>query len=258
MSRSDPVRNTFYQPLEWAEQASDISFYVGAVLSIVVLFVDKVAFPRLYNGVMISFAISMVALFFIGLATRIYFGPRATDQRTRDFLSSVYDVKLTHELTDGYYNNDLREPNERLAAQVLENTHFTKAITRKMAKTERIWFVVYFVGWLLCLLVRQVSLDVVLAASQAILSEQIVSKFFRLEWLRSRSEDIYNEVYTLFQSRPGGENFNARALEAFATYESVKANAAITLSGKVFKEKNDELSAEWERIKSVLGIERKP
>ncbi len=102
MSRSDPVRSKFYEPLERAEFASGLLFYLGAVLSIVVLFVDKAAYPGLYNAVMIPFAVSVAALFGTELATRLYFGPRATDQRTLDFMSSVYNIKLTHELTDGY------------------------------------------------------------------------------------------------------------------------------------------------------------
>lgn len=257
MSRSDPVRSKFYEPLERAEFASGLLFYLGAVLSIVVLFVDKAAYPGLYNAVMIPFAVSVAALFGTELATRLYFGPRATDQRTLDFMSSVYNIKLTHELTDGYYNNELKEPAERLAAQLLENTHFTKAIAREMAKGERFRSVAYILIWLMCLLTRQARLDIVLAASQAIFSEQIISRCVRLEWLRARSERIYNDVYALFQSGPVGNTFNARALEAFVVYESVKANAAVTLSGRIFKKRNDELSAEWNKIQAALGIDRK-
>jgi hypothetical protein len=258
MSRSDPVRNKFYVPLERADWASDMLFYVGAALSIAVLFVEKAAHPVLYNVVMIVFAVSVVALFGVGLVTRVYFGPRATDQRTRDFLSSAYGVKLNYVVTDGYYNNTLHEPTERLAAQVLENTHFSKAIAQEMAKTERIKFGVYVVLWLICLLVRQVSLDFILAASQAVLSEQMISKWVRLEWLRSRCEHIYNDVYALFQLRSSDNMFDARVFEAFVTYESVKANAATTLSGKIFEKKNSDLSSEWNEIKSALAIEHTP
>lgn len=255
MSRFDPVRNKYYAPLARAEFASDAFFYLSAMLSIVVLFVEKTSQPTLYTDVMIAFALAVAGLFVISLAIRLYFGPRATDQRTRDFLSNVYAVKLTHALTDGYYNNALQDPGQRLAAQVLENVHFSKAIAQEMAKTERIKFIVYAVLWLTCLLARQVSLDFVLAASQAILSEHIVSKSARLEWLRARCEHLYNDVYSLFQSHTTGSTFNARALEAFATYESVKANAAVTLSGRIFEKKNAELSSEWNEIKSALGID---
>lgn len=258
MSRSDPVRSKYFAPLEWAERASDALFYTAAALSVVALVIEKDPHSLLYNIVMIAFAVSVAAFFFVGMATRLYFGPRATDQRTRDFVSSVYDVKLTHELTDGYYNNELQDPVKRLAAQVLENTHFSKAIALRMAKVERTKVTCYVLIWLVALLARDVGFDLVLVASQAIFSEQILSKWMRIEWLRSRCESIYTDVYKLFQSRTSGSIFNAGALEAFAIYESVKANAAVTLSRKIFDRKNVQLSSEWDKIKSALKIMNSP
>jgi len=109
-------------------------------------------------------------------------------------------------------------------------------------------------AWLLCLLNRQTDLGIVVAASQAVFSEQVVSKWLRLEWLRIRFEKTYDDVYRLFQSRPVASRFNAMTLESLGMYETAKANGAITLSSKLFRQLNDELSAEWERIKTELKI----
>ena len=258
MSRSDPVRSKYFAPLESAEFTSGALFYIGAVLSVVVLFIEKVTHPLLYTIAMIAFAVSVAALFCVDMATRLYFGPRATDERTRDFVSSVYRVKLTHELTDGYYNNALQDPEKRLAAQVLENTHFSKTIVLEMAKIERIKVAGYMLIWFVTLLNRDVSFDLTIVASQAVFSEQILSKWMRMEWLRSRCESIYKDVYKLFQSCPSKSTFSAGAVEAFATYESAKANAAITLSGKIFEKKNALLSSEWVEIQGALNIARAP
>lgn len=254
MSRSDPIRVRYYDAVELADKSSDWLFYVGAVLSIVALLVEKSAHPIVYDWVLILFAVAVVALFAIGMVSRLYLTPRAEDKRRQDFFGSACGVSLTHEKTDGYYNNDFVEPIKRMAAQVLENSHFSKAVALRMAKFERAKVAIYALIWLICLLNRQTDLGIVVAASQAVFSEQVVSRWLRLEWLRMRFEKTYDDVYRLFHSKPAAPKFNAMTLESLGMYETAKANGAITLSSRVFHQLNAELSAEWERIKVELKI----
>lgn len=254
MPRSDPIRVRYYEAVEIADKVSDRLFYVCAVLSVASLLVERQAHSSAYDLVMTAFAVAVIALFALGLVIRLYLTPRAEDKRRQDFFSSACGVGLTHEKTEGYYNNDLVKPIERMAAQVLENSHFSKAIALRMARLERAKVAVYALVWLLCLLNRQTDLGIVVAASQAVFSEQVVSKWLRLEWLRIRFEKTYDDVYRLFQSRPAASKFNAMTLDSLGMYETAKANGAITLSSRMFRQHNDELSAEWERIKSELKI----
>lgn len=254
MSKSDPIRTNYYDAVERADKASDVLFYLSAVLSIVSLFVEKATNPNVYDVVLTGFALSVVALFVIGLVSRLYWTPRAEDKRRQDFFASACGVNLSHQKTDGYYNNDFAKPIERMAAQVLENSHFSKAIALRMARTERVKVVVYGGVWLICVFNRYADLGLVVAASQAVFSEQILSKWLRLEWLRIRFEKTYDEVHRMFQSKPATLRFNAMTQESLGMYESAKATAGITLSSKLFLKLNDELSAEWEQIKTTLGI----
>jgi hypothetical protein len=254
MSRSDPIRARYYEAVELTDKVSDGLFYTGAILSIVSVLVEKQAHPNAYDFVMSAFAITVIALFALGLVSRLYLTPRAEDKRRQDFFSSACGVGLTHEKTEGYYNNDFVESIKRMAAQVLENSHFSKAVALRMARVERAKVAVYALAWLLCLLNRQTDLGIVVAASQAVFSEQVVSRWLRLEWLRIRFEKTYDDVYRLFQSKPAASRFNAMTLESLGMYETAKANGAITLSSKLFRQLNDELSAEWERIKNELKI----
>lgn len=254
MSRSDPIRTRYYDAVEIADKVSDWLFFASALLSVASLLVEKQAHPIAYDWILIFFAVAVAALFTVGLVSRLYLTPRAEDKRRQDFFTNACGVSLTHEKTDGYYNNDFTEPIERMAAQVLENSHFSKAIALRMARTERIKVAVYGVTWLMCLLNRQTDLGIVVAASQAVFSEQVVSKWLRLEWLRIRFEKTYDDVYRLFQSRPTAPKFNAMTLESLGMYETAKANAAITLSSKTFHRLNEELSAEWDEVKAGLKI----
>lgn len=254
MSKSDPIRTNYYDAVERADNASDYLFFLSAVLSIASLFVEKSKTPIVYDVVLTCFALFVLTLFAIGLVSRLYWTPRAEDKRRQDFFANACGVSLSHQKTDGYYNNDITDPIKRMAAQLLENSHFSKAIALRMAKTERVKVFVYGAVWLICVFNRNADLGLLVAASQAVFSEQILSKWLRLEWLRIRFEKTYTEVYRMFQSKPTALQFNAMTLESLGTYETAKATAAITLSSKLFFKLNDELSVEWDQIKADLRI----
>jgi hypothetical protein len=254
MPRFDPIRKDYYDSVEAADTASNWLFYGGALLSLAALFVEREKYPEPYDAILIAYVIFVLAIFAIGLVSRLYLIPRAEDKRRQDFFSNACGVNLTHQKTDGYYNNNFVDPIKRMAAQVLENSHFSKAIALRMVKVERAKIVIYTILWLVCLLCRRSDLGVVLAATQAVFSEQVLAKWFRLEWLRMRFERTFDDVYNLFQSQPPEEKFNAMALITFSMYEAAKANAAVTLSSKLFCKLNPSLSTEWEKIKVALKI----
>ena len=254
MSRSDPIRKSHYDAVSTADTVSDWLFYIAVVLSLVFPFVEKATHPVAFDWMQYSFALAVVLLFGIGLASRLYWVPRAEDMRRQDFFSNAMGVNLTHQRTDGYYNNDLRDPSRRMAAQVLENSHFSKSIILRMLRVERTKTFVYLASWLLCVIYRGADLGWIVAATQAVFGEQILSKWWRMEWLRMRCEDIFGKVFSLFQAGADPLHFSARAMDAVTAYESAKANAGVVLSSKVFNELNDELSTEWDSIKATLHI----
>lgn len=252
--RSDPVGDSYYSAVGKADKLSDWLFYVGAVLSIMVLFIDKEPHPTAYHFVMVAFALVVIALFVLGLVTRLYLTPRAEEKRRLDFFTSALGINLTHETSVNYYNNAQTEPVKRMAAQLLENTHFTKAISLKMVRWERAKVVVYALAWILCMMSPNADLGLIVAASQAIFSEQIISRYCRLEWLRARCETLYDDVHRSFTSNAVGDAFRAHTLNSLVSYETTKAIAAVTLSSKIFHGENKRLSDEWETIKRSLGI----
>lgn len=254
MSRSDPIHKNYYEAVQTAEKVSNGLFYFGALLSFAALLVDQKKYPDGYDIVLLLFSLSVVALFTLSLCLRLYLTPRAEDKRRQDFFSSACNVSLIHQQTDGYYNNDFKDPIKRMAAQVLENSLFSKEIALRMARRERVRASVYVLIWLVLLHYRRSDLGWIVAASQAIFSEQILSKWIRLEWLRIRFEKTFDDVFKLFQNRPTVAHFNAHALDAVSMYETAKASAAVTLSSRLFDELNPSLSTEWEKVKATLKL----
>src|SRR5438045_1898785 len=118
-SKSDPVGDNYYASVAIADKASDLLFYAGVTLSILVLFVDKGVHPTWHQFLTLLFALDVIGVFFLGLALRLYLSPRAEDKRRLDFFTSALGIKLTHQTSVKYYNNSESEPIRRLAAQVL-------------------------------------------------------------------------------------------------------------------------------------------
>lgn len=250
-TRIDPV-DRYYEPVRIVEICCNVLFWVAACLSFAVLLVDKEGHQTLYGVLQISFAVSVVLLFTLGIVLRLYWSPKAEEQRRLGFFSDAFNVPLTHEKTEGFYNNLETEPLSRLGLSLLENCFFTRAISQKMLTGERITVCIYIVLFFIAVLIRNTDLALIPIAAQAVFSEQIISKWLRLEWLSMRCNEIYARLYDLFLTSASARIRNARILEAVTAYETAKANAAIGLSSRIFRKLNPQLSTDWNNVLAAL------
>lgn len=251
VEKKDPVGDEFYTPLRRADAAADWLFYVSAALSLAALWVPQQSHPFAYQTVQISFAVSVVALFATGLVIRLYFFPRAQQRRYQDFLAHAFGQQLSHKQTVAYYNNSAKPGAPRVAAQVLESSFFTKNITGQMVSTERIKVILYAVLWFVMILYRETDLALIGVAAQILFSEQILSRWLRLEWLRWQSERVYDEVFRLIQSKA---DLTVNAWEALGRYEIVKATSSTSLSELIFDREGRRLNGEWDEVRRTLSI----
>lgn len=253
-NKTDPIRGRYFDPLDAAEQATNIGFFGAGILSLAVLMLERTEFPRAYVTVQVLFLLAVVFTFAISLAVRLYLGPRAQEARLGDFLSSAFGVRIAAEGTEGYYNNAAQEPIVRVAAQTLENTYFSKEIALAMCWRERGALAGYATLWLIAFANRNTDLDVLLIASQVVFSEQVLSRFFRTEWLRAKSERVFKQLFQQLQSRAQDALATATIFQELLTYENAKANAGVKLSSALFDKMNAELTAGWERIRAQLKL----
>lgn len=253
-NRQDPIRDKYYRPLELAEIVSTWIFYVGAILSFATLSVDSKVHPDLYHGILTSFVLVIVVYFAIGVLSRYYLFPRAEDARRKEFLSSVYGVELIHQRTVGYYNNNEKDVNKKLLLTVLENSFFSKSILRSMLIRERVRLLCYVVFLSGAVVWRSTPLDWIVAGTQMLFSEEILTRWIRLEWLRIRAESIFDKTRLLVQSKPSAKVMQPMALQAFGEYECGKALGGILLSEKIFEKNNKSLTEDWQRVKQGLNL----
>lgn len=251
----DPLSKTLYASLGRAEKLVDLIFYCAAILSFAVLGLSRQESPLLYDVVQSIFVLSVIVMFFGGLAVRLYFSSRAHDGRIADFVSNSYQVKLAEHVSSGYYSTTQKEPVARMAASLLENVFFTKEISRLMLFRERLGIVCYSVLWGMFVLYRQTDLALVAAAAQVLFGEQLLSKWIRLEWLRGRCESIFSRLFALLQtSSDKSAVFHAMVIEQLVLYEVSKTQAAISMSSRIFKKRNPSLTERWEKLSATLAL----
>lgn len=246
--KSDPISKKYYAPIECVEGWAFVFFLLGGALSFVPLFEAQIQSYKLYEEVQIFFLIVVLILFALNHILRLYLFPRAEESRVQDFLSSAYNVKLIQDTTEKYYNNDENNGYRRLALQLLEDLLCTKDIASKMLQKMRIFCGLYLIGWLILILSHEVNLGEVFVVSQVLFSEEVFSKFLRLECLRHRANRLYGEVYRLLTTKMDGKHFRVQSLEKFIIYERAKASLAVTLSSKIFHNRSAKLTADWDII----------
>ncbi len=256
MPKVDTVGDNYYKPLEQAEAVGAGLFWMVSILSIAALFVDKAAYPLAYDILQIAFIVCVILFFFQGQIQKLYLFPRAEDKRRQELLSNSYNVVLTHEETVDYYNNDQTNPLKRLAASIMESAFFTREIVRMMLVGQRTKTVGYLLIYVVAVLNRSTNLEVLAIAAQAVFSEEIIARWFRMEWLRTRSEQVFDNLNRLFTGRQAFSRPTAQsqAIDLFSFYETTKSTAAILLSSRLFHKHNARLSDEWEQIRGRLGL----
>lgn len=248
----DPIRDKYYVPIEKAELFGNVLFYGSAFLSFAIPLISKTACPLAYNITQSLFVLVVVFYCFVSLVIRLHLIPRAQDNRLKDFFSHAFNIPLTDEQTDGYYNNYETTPVRRIAAQALENSFYSKDTVSQMAKIERIKIIAYSTLWIAAILNRNTDLAIVSVGAQIIFSEQLISRWLHVEWLRTRFESIYDELFRLFKNVTKKRNFEVLALEITTRYEIVKSSGRITLSKRIFESRSKRNDKEWEKVRNLL------
>ncbi|MCQ0091314.1 hypothetical protein [Roseovarius sp. M141] len=265
MAEKDTVGEKFYAPVRISETVGGVLFWLGIPLSIamffisepwVAVFIGKRFAELLSDGLQSLFLTLSVTLFVQGVMHRLYFLPRAEDARRTNILSNAFGVPLSHEVTIGYYNNDLSDPVPCLAANCMESAFFTKELARRMLAKTRTVSAVYLAIYLFLLLTRRVDLGMIELAAGVVFSEEVVARWLRLEFLRRRSEEAFERFRDIFAWNKSfwDDSRRAQVIKQFAFYETTKAVAAIPISSKVFKSFNPKLSSEWDEIRENCGF----
>ncbi|MCU5026638.1 hypothetical protein OB988_29980 [Bacillus cereus] len=244
----------YYAPANNFNKISNFLFYLNLGISFIILL-------KVPTGVKESLTIVLIVLILLyalfSSLTSFYYLPRADEKRKTHLISNAFQIRMDGEETHLYYNNSLKEPIERLGANVLEDTLFSKNVSRKMIIKEiTLVGICIIIGVIVCLN-RDSNLDFILWISQTLFSTVLISNVIKLILFNRKCESIYQEIYKVFldSDEISTVKFNAYVLDVFSKYECVKFQCGIMLSSNIFHKLNPSLKQEWKEIKKQLKIE---
>ena len=249
----------YYSPIERCETWITHLFWGSAVLSVIVLYAQCIPWNGARDIPTVLFSVSVILHLILSLYNRFHLIPEAEAKRRKQLLSDSFNIPLTPEQTQAYYNNPLIPSIQRLGANVLENSFFAKSVCGKMAVRERVKVLFYFAAWCIAVFLRSTPLGLLVIVTQTVFSGEIIARLVSLEILRYRNEDLYEELYHEFLHKIDFNSATGTAciLDAFAAYEAAKAMATLKQSTKIFNDLNPNLTRDWAIICSRLEMNDK-
>jgi hypothetical protein len=258
IQRIDEV-SKYYTSVEKLEMLSTSLFWINTALSFAIPYSTSIVGKIGADILQIFFVVFVFIYFTFSQLLSLYFLPRAESVRRKQFFSDSFGVPLSEEHTSLYYNNSFSPSVQRLGANTMENAFFSKEIALTMLGRKRVIVLMYVILWLLAFTFRHNNLELLTWITQFVFSGEIVFGWVKLEILRVRCQQIYDELYYHFLHKIGQDSSTAIAtiLNACTTYEAVKSAAGILLSSKDFKQLNQNLTNRWQKTCQELNMEEK-
>lgn len=244
MSRRDDI-NILYRPSKTLEKVCTGLFCADIVVSLIAVYAENVISYLTIALVVIAFLYMALSLIDDGV---LWF--RAESARRKNSFQTAFNVRLGKYETQGYYNNDVKNPELSYATNQFESIFFTKEISERMLLGA-------VVKLLLALAILIVSCrlipndDILLIVAQTAFSAVVIEDAIRLIIFTQRIKTLYAEAYHEFITVGIKDRSQIVWLKFFCVeYESIKAHYRIRLSESLFNKLNPKLSEEW---KSLLG-----
>ena len=239
MSRRDDV-NQLYKYSNYLARFESVLFWLDIIAGVIAVFgnVQVSAF-----AIMIQIVVA-VLYFVSNAADDGYFWYRAEKVRRKNNIENGLGTRLSEFETEEYYNNQIK----KYALNSLESNYFSKNIAGKMILGSCIKSVFAIIVLIIACRFVQDS-ELLLIVAQTALSSYVLLDTVMLIFYKVRLDSLFDEGYAIMISqRIKGKGKNASLLAYSVEYEAIKAHYKIRLDEKSFKNENQRLSAEWERI----------
>lgn len=246
-----------YKNIEKLNTTTSILFWVNAVLSIAVFFVND--YLNAKNILLFVFTITTLGYFVIDSYLSIFKIPKVEDKRRVHLLTNSFNVPLDNERTNKYYNNELEPSLLKLGANIFENSLFAERVTHEMAKRERKKVGIFILVFIIALMLRTTEIELISLLAQTLFASTLIPAYLRLEVLHFKNKAIFDCLHDIFlfhsqRTNDDNEKLSAKLLDCFVKYESAKAYSGVKQDSKIFHKINPQITQEWEEIKRNLNL----
>lgn len=186
-----------------------------------------------------------------------YFWYEAEKERRKDNISNGFNIEISEEKTEGYYNNEFKPSFKKYVVNVFESNYFSREISKRMifrASLKCIFALMIFTFCALSSLSNNVLLVIVQVLFSAEITEDAISIICYYFKISSLYEKARNELITVGII---SKNQYVWLLEYCMEYENIKSYYKVRLNSKIYNSLNENLSNNWDEIKKQIKFHSK-
>lgn len=196
---------------------------------------------------LISLTITIVYIVLMNI-NDMFLKNTAEKERRKSFLKESFNINLTPNQTNKYYNNKLDPSLEKMGLNCYESVFISRRIANKMLVVSLFKIVLAIVIYVIMFKLVD-SIDVLLIATQTLFSSEVLFYFIKLCYYNFHLNKLDEELYNLlFSMNNVTDETKIIILERVFDYECLKNYSKISLSSAIFNKYNDEWSKEWRKI----------
>lgn len=247
MKKVDP-EDILYKKASKLDIICKFLFIVNVLISFI-LFIYEMEFMFT-----IEIIIALVYLLFKILNDH-YFWYEAEKERRKDNISNGFNVEISEEKTEGYYNNKFEPSFKKYVANVFESNYFSREISKRMiiyAAFKCLFVLVIFIIAALSYLSNNIVLAIVQVLFSAEVIEEAISIICYYFKINSLYEKARNELVTVGIVT---KNQYVWLFEYCMEYENIKSYYKVRLDTKIYDKLNEELSNNWSKIEKQIKFD---
>ena len=177
---------------------------------------------------------------------------KAEQNRINDLIDNSLNSKLADNNSENYYSNEeIKQSVYKLGVNGFENVFFTKNITSKMIKRQVPLFIISLLVYILSIFF--VEKKILVIVFQLLLPLYVIKNFIQLNMFKAKVETVYDCYKKIFTSIKKSDR-EPIIINNIISYEKLLSSYSIQLDSAVFNKMNNNLSKEWEDLKSRYNL----
>lgn len=233
--------DTIYRNVLRNERVLSFLFVTVFILSIANSYCDSIIIVYLLLA-------SNIIYIAVSFYTDLILKNDAESERRKTMIADAFQVDITSNKTENYYNNRFSPSVKKLGVDSFESTLYTKANLHFMIKYNGLKTLFIVIMWMIIFYNIEKN-NMVITLVQALFSAEVLLNYIKMIYYYIHASKIYDDFYKLFVTKKYNQTKDlALVIEYVMDYETIKNYCHIMLSSSFFEKNKDSLALKWNEI----------
>lgn len=244
-----------YKTLKKLRSYETVLLYANIIIPLILAAANKYNCEFLFSVLEILNIVTLVSYAILYILTEIFIQPKTSGKRRKGFLDNSLGSKLLDSEVKGYYDNDeLKVGPYKLLVNCFENCFFTKSIIQRMHVRVVCKNLILVLIMIIFSYYGYKDNMFTLPILQLFLSSAFIIELCYHFSFYAKLSQLYNNFIDIFSSHRTKDEITQQAFLMVIEYETTLAYNKSNISDKIYNKINEQLTKEWEQIKTRYGI----